>query len=45
MAKKKDLGHAPNDDGVCDNCGLEMDYLLAAGAKCSQAKAEPAPEE
>jgi len=37
MAKDPNLGHMPNDDGVCANCGLEMAYLLAANAKCSQA--------
>lgn len=36
MAKDKNLGHAPNDDGVCSQCGLEMAYLLAAKAPCSQ---------
>jgi hypothetical protein len=35
---KKDLGHAPNADGVCDNCGLEMDSA-SGKAPCSQAAA------
>jgi len=35
--KKDDSGHAPNADGVCSNCGLEMAYLLAAGTKCHAA--------
>jgi len=42
MAKDPNFGHAPNEDGVCGQCGLEMEYLLAAKANCTQS---PAAEE
>lgn len=46
MASKKNLrGHKPDESGVCSKCGLEMDYLLMAKAKCSVADEEEAPAE
>jgi hypothetical protein len=36
---KKDSSHDPNADGVCNNCGLEMDSASGKAA-CAAAPAE-----
>lgn len=48
MAAKKDpnLGHTPDDSGVCSKCGLDFEaYLKPNKLPCSQADADNGEEE